>query len=167
MLIATPPHAELITAARRRGQLVVLDAGSCLDQFMVDGRPDPEKFFALVWSVLDRVVQAGYGKMRLSSARWWSCSGATTSRPPSSAYRIDNFDRRAHRSVLRQLSRSHSHLVPVDDYERFERAVDDAYREVFGAAGEAGLLRELLGRQDDASTAMPPAQAALHDRPGA
>jgi len=189
VLIATPAHVELITAAlaarvdvaaaRERGQLVVLDARRCLDQFMVDGRPDPEKFFALVDSVLDRVVQAGYGKMRLFGEMvdllWshnlpatleledlWNRVLAARRVALLCAYRIDNFDRHAHRGVLHQLSRSHSHLVPVDDYARFERAVDDAYRDVFGADGEAGLLRELLGRQNDASPAMPAAQAALH-----
>jgi len=135
VLIATPAHAELITAAlasrvdvaaaRQRGQLVVLDARSCLDQFMVDGRPDPEKFFAVVDSVLDRVVQAGYGKMRLFGEMvdllWshnfpatleledlWNRVLAARRVALLCAYRIDNFDRHAHRGVLHQLSRGPS-----------------------------------------------------------
>ncbi len=56
---------------------------------------------------------------------------------------------------------SHSHLVPVEDYARFERAVDRADQEVFGPDSEAGLLRELLGQRRTGAPAMPPAQAAL------
>jgi hypothetical protein len=188
VIIATPAHVEGVTEAlgtslnvadlRGRGQLVVLDAQATLDRFMVQGRPDSGLFFSLVNGVLDQVIAAGYPTMRLFGEMvdllWnhnlpatveleelWNQVLAARGVSLLCAYRIDNFDRHAHRGVLHQLSHSHSHLVPVEDYDRFERAVDHAYRDVFGTSGDAGMLRQIIGGQHSWKTAMPPAQAAL------
>jgi hypothetical protein len=188
VLIATPPHLDAFTralgarldvdAACARTQLVVLDAQVCLDRFMRGGRPDAEKFFAVIGGVLDRVGAAGYPRVRLFGEMvdllWnldlpatlrleelWSQVLAARGLSLLCAYRIDNFDRRAHRDVLHAISGCHSHLVPVEDYARLERAVDHAYREVFGAESEPALLRQLFARRPAGSPVMPPAQAAL------
>ena len=47
-------------------------------------------------------------------------------------YSIDNFDPNTYQGILQGVSRAHSHLVPVEDYARLERAVERAYAEVFG-----------------------------------
>lgn len=188
VVIATPAHVDSLTAAlrrridvvsaRERNQLVVLDAQGCLDHFMRAGHPDPDLFFTIVGAVLDRVRAAGFSPMRLFGEMvdllWdqnlpatleleelWNQVLAARGVSLLCAYRIDNFDRQAHRGVLPRLSRSHSHLVPVEDYARLERAVDRAYEEVFGPDSEAGLLRQLLGQPRAGAAAMPPAQAAL------
>jgi hypothetical protein len=187
-VIATPAHADAITralrarvdveAARGRDQLLILDAQSCLDHFMRDGRPDREKFFTLVGAALDRVSAAGFPRLRLFGEMvdllWkqnlpatleleelWNQVLAARGVTLLCAYQIDNFDRKAHREVLHAISRCHSHLVPVEDYARLERAVDQAYREVFGADGEPELLREIIGRASEGGPVMPPAQTAL------
>ena len=188
VVVATPAHVDALTAAlrhridvvsaRERGPLVGLDAPGCLGHFMRAGHPDPDLFFTVVGAVLDRVRAAGFSRMRLFGEMvdllWaqnlpatleleelWNQALAAHGVSLLCAYRIDNFDRHAHQGVLHQLSRSHSHLVPVEDYARFERAVDRAYQEVFGPDSEAGLLRELLGQRRTGAPAMPPAQAAL------
>jgi hypothetical protein len=188
VVIATPEHAAAVTRVLRgrmdvaameaRTQLVILDAQATLDQFMVDGRPDRDRFFAIAGAVLDRVTAAGYPQMRLFGEMvdllWdhnlpatieleelWNEVLAARRVSLLCAYQIDNFDRHAHRGVLHQLSRTHSHLVPVEDYGRFERAVDHAYREVFGPDSDAGLLRDLLARPTEGAPVMPAAQAAL------
>jgi hypothetical protein len=188
VVVATPLHVDAITrelgsrldvaAVRARTQLVVVDARDCLDHFMRNGRPDAEKFFTIVGAVLDRVTTAGYRRLRLFGEMvdllWdhnlpatlaleelWNQVLAARGVSLLCAYRIDNFDRHVHRGVLHQLSHCHSHLVPVEDYARFERAVDHAYREVFGADSEPVLLRQLLGRPGHGAPAMPAAQAAL------
>jgi hypothetical protein len=188
VLVATPAHAEGIlrtlgkrldvATARRSGRLVVLDAQACLDRFMVDGHPDRAKFLDLVNGVLDSITKAGFLTTRLfgemvdllwnhdlpatvALEQLWNEVLASRRVSLLCAYGIDNFDRQAHRRVLHQLSRCHSHLVPVEDYERFEHAVDRAYHEVFGAGGDAGQLRELIGRSHAGTTVMPAAQAAL------
>lgn len=188
VVIATPAHAEAVTRALRgrmdvdgacaRTQLVVLDAQATLDRFMVDGQPDAERFFAVASAVLDRVTAAGYPRVRLFGEMvdllWdhnlpatialeelWNQVLAARRVSLLCAYQIDNFDRHVHRGVLHQLSRTHSHLVPVEDYDRLERSVDHAYHEVFGPESEAELLRELLGSSVEGGPDMPAAQASL------
>jgi hypothetical protein len=189
VIIATPEHIELfeksfraarldVAALVARQQLIVLDATTCLAHFMVDGRPDRDKFLDLVMPVFARVRAAGYPTVRLYGEMvnllWdhnmpgtvaleglWNEVLADTRLSLLCAYRIDNFDRHAHRGVLHQISRCHSHLIPVDDYGRLESAVDRAYVDVFGTRGDPRSLRTLIAARAGATTVMPPAQAAL------
>jgi hypothetical protein len=189
VIIATPPHVELfkkslrgagldVAAPVEREQLLVFDAQTCLSRFMVDGMPDRDKFVNLMMPVFARIRAAGYQKIRLYGEMvnllWehnmpgtvaleglWNEVLTDTGLSLLCAYSIDNFDRHAHRSVLHQISRCHSHFIPVDDYGRLEKAVDRAYADVFGTRGDPRSLRSLLTARAAASTAMPPAQAAL------
>lgn len=186
VLIATPAHIALLTdrlpdaaAATARGQLVVLDAQATLKSLLVDAMPDREAFLEVVTDVLDRVRAAGYSKIRLYGGMvnllWeedsleaairleelWNDLLAEQRVSLLCTYRIDPFDRHAHRSALSPISRVHSHLIPVDDYERFEGAVDRAYTDVFGRDGDVELLRDLLVTTLGPVPVMPRAQAAL------
>ena len=169
VVVATSAHMDAIltalstridvAATRARTQLVVLDAQGCLDRFMRDGRPDPGRFFPVIIGLLDRVVAAGFPMIRvfgemvdllwsanlpatLELEELWNQVLAARGVSLLCAYRIDPFDGPAHRGVLHELSRSHTHLVPVEDYARFERAVEQACQ-------EAGLPRELRGQLSD------------------
>src|SRR6185295_17342689 len=64
--IATAPHRDAIVGrlvdkqvdvhrAVQGGQLVLLDAQETLSQFLVDGRPDPERFERTVGGILNAV----------------------------------------------------------------------------------------------------------------
>lgn len=76
VLIATPEHVAAIERklheasadayqALQDGRLVLLDAQTTLDQFMVDGEPDPERFRSVVGSVLQDVLErATSGRVR-------------------------------------------------------------------------------------------------------
>ena len=188
VLVATPSHVKAVTehlaatidvpAALARDQLVLLDAETCLAGFMVDGRPDRSAFFTLAHGVLDRVERAGHPRVRLFGEMvnllWernlpatvqlealWSEVLAERHVSLLCAYQIDNFDPQVHRGLLHRITRSHSHLVPVEDYERLDAAVDRAYRDVFGDRPDTARLRELLAGQPSAAATMPPAQAAL------
>jgi DcmR-like sensory protein len=189
ILIATPPHVHAfddalalrgvdVPAVRARGQLIVRDAETILGRFMIDGVPDRARFRHLAGEVLDAVRTAGYPRVRLFGEMvdlLWNHSLPATLQLEAlwkevvddegvallCAYRVDNFDRAAHRGVLHQISRSHSHVIPVEDYERLETAVDRAYRDVFGSLGDARALREILVAHEAPASAMPPAQAAL------
>jgi hypothetical protein len=57
--------------------------------------------------------------------------------------------------------RAHSHVIPVEDYARLERAVDRAYADVFGAGGDANLLRNAFLAQYERPATMPDAHAAI------
>jgi hypothetical protein len=77
------------------------------------------------------------------------------------AYAIDPFDRAQYKQTLPSIGHVHSHMMPVEDSERLERAIDRAFVDVFGIYGDTSLLRELFVRQLAESTAMPRAQGAL------
>jgi hypothetical protein len=186
VIVATPGHVALFTdrlpgatAALARGQLVVLDAEDCLKTFMVDGMPHRQAFVDTVTSVLRRVRAAGFSKIRLYgemvNVLWerdalpaairleelWNDLLAVEHVPLLCAYRIDNFDRHAHREVLGPIGQTHSHMIPLEDDERFERAVARAYTDVFGKEGDAEALRALLVKTFGPASVMPRAQAAL------
>jgi hypothetical protein len=189
VIIATPEHADLfkkslratgldVAALIEREQFVVFDARTCLAELMVDGMPDRDKFVNLVMPVFARVRAAGYEKIRLYGEMvnllWdhnmagtvaleelWNQVLADTGLSLLCAYSIDNFDRHAHRGVLHQIARCHSHFIPVDDYGRLEHAVDRAYADVFGTRGDPRSLRSLITARATAHAEMPPAQAAL------
>jgi MEDS: MEthanogen/methylotroph, DcmR Sensory domain len=188
VIVATRNHQRTITdalaaladvpAAIARDQLTFVDAQACLAQFMRDGRPDREVLRATVTPLLDRAAAAGGGRVRLFGEMvnlvWpqnlaaaleleviWGEILVERSLAMLCAYRIDNFDRRVQREVLPRLSLGHSHLVPVEDYARLEGAVERAYRDVFGAGGDAATLRRLMVSHRTAGLEMPAAQAAL------
>jgi len=75
------------------------------------------------------------------------------------AYRIDPFHRHAHRGGLHRVVCCHSHLVPVDDYERLDRAVERALDETFGSDAEE--LCSLLTARYPSVTSMPAAEETL------
>jgi hypothetical protein len=188
VIVPTPSHIRIfdehlggtldLAAARATGQLVVLDAEASLARLVVDSQPDPHVFMSFVNALLDRAEAAGNGRVRLfgemvnllcerdpdAGAELESLwNDVLTERDVTllCTYRLDNFDRGAHRRLLHQISRQHSHLVPVEHYQRLESAVDRAYREVFGAEGDPAALRELLVAGVPPTPAMPPAEAAL------
>lgn len=186
VIIATPGHIALFKerlpdapAALARGQLVILDADDFLKTFMIDGVPDRQTFVQTVTSVLERVRAVGFGKIRLYGEMvnllWerdaleaavrleelWNELLAVERLPLLCAYRIDNFDRYAHRHALAPIGKTHSHVIPLEDYDRFERAVDQAYTDVFGSDGDPATLRDLLVATLGLTSSMPRAQAAL------
>jgi hypothetical protein len=188
VIVSTPAHIRAyeehlgrtldLEAARASNQLVVLDAETSLARLVVNGQPDQPVFLAFVDDMLDRAEAAGNGRVRL----FGEMVNLLCERDPEAAleletmwnevlggrrvsllcaYRLDNFDRGVHRRLLHQISHKHSHLVPVEHYQRLESAVDRAYREVFGAEGDTVALRDLLVSGVPTTPAMPPAEAAL------
>jgi hypothetical protein len=76
------------------------------------------------------------------------------------SFRMDNFNNDVHTRMLPRLGTNHSHLIPVDDYGRLERAVTDALRQTVGA-DEASVLEARLSSRYQPAFKMPPAQALL------
>jgi hypothetical protein len=189
VIIATPPHAGLfarglaahgvdIATAVDRGQLTILDAERCLEQFMVNGAPDRAAFLALTSAIVGRARAAGHDHVRLfgemvdmlrrdSTAATaqlealWNAVLEDRRLALLCAYAIDNFDREAHRGILHQISRSHSYLIPVEDYERLDVAVDRAYDDVLGASGDPRAFRELVESRRRPAADMPAAAGGL------
>ncbi len=188
VIIATPEHVELFTRGltaqgfdvrglAKHDRLVVLDARDTLAKFMVDGMPEPTTFLSLITGILDRIRAAGHADVRLYGEMvnllWnhnleatvqlealWNEVLAERGVSLLCAYGMDAFDARAYGGVLHRICRSHSYLIPVDDYERFDHAVDRAFADVFGR-DDAGRLRELMASRNGSTARMPAAQAAL------
>jgi hypothetical protein len=189
IVIATPAHRTLfrdhltaagidVGSAEAAGRLIMLDAEECLAQFMVGGMPDRDRFFAVVRPLLARFREQGYAQPRLYGEMvdlLWSASLPATvaleelwneilaeSRVALlCAYRVDAFEAQANRGLLHQVTACHSELIPVENYERLERAVSRAYEDVFGAAGDTNLLRTHVAAAYNHSTRMPPSESAL------
>ena len=76
------------------------------------------------------------------------------------SFLMDNFNGEVHARMLPRLGTNHSHLIPVEDYSRLERAVADALRETFGPE-EARVLESRLLSDHPQPFDMPPAEALL------
>jgi actin-related protein len=73
---------------------------------------------------------------------------------------MDNFNGDVHTRMLPRLGRNHSHLIPVEDYARLERAVAEALRHTVGEAKASDLEKQLLERYS-VPFDMPRSQALL------
>jgi hypothetical protein len=76
------------------------------------------------------------------------------------SFLMDNFNGDIHARMLPRLGENHSHLIPVEDYTRLERAVADALCDTVGR-DEARVLESQLLSRCPASFSMPRAQALL------
>jgi DNA-binding NarL/FixJ family response regulator len=168
-----------IEAAQACGQLTVVDADQLLPEFMRDATPDAPLFLGLAG---EKVAQA-HGGDRFTRVRWWGeMVNVLWERGNVAAsmgledlfhklahdreiaifcsFLMDNFDGDVHARMLPRLGQNHSHLIPVEDYARLDRAVATALRETVGPF-EAGVLeRQLLARYT-APLDMPRSQAML------
>jgi hypothetical protein len=168
-----------VEAAQERGQLTVVDADELLPRFMRDAMPDSPVFLGLAGNIIREAHAAG----RYSRVRWWgemvsvlwergdvAASMALEDLFDQLArkhdiaifcsFLMDNFNGEVHAQVLPRLGTNHSHLIPVEDYARLERAVADALRETVGP-DEARVLEGRLLSGYEPPFDMPRAQALL------
>jgi hypothetical protein len=168
-----------VQAARKRGQLTVVDADDLLPEFMRDSMPDSPLFLGLAADVIGRAHAGG----RYQKVRWWGeMVNVLWERGDVAAsmnledlfdqlahnhdiaifcsFLMDNFNGDVHARMLPRLGTNHSHLVPVEDYARLERAVADALQEVVGPDEARALESRLLSGYRE-PFAMPRAQAML------
>ena len=168
-----------VEAARARGQLTVVDADEFLPHFMRDAMPDSPVFLGLAADVIGQARAAG----RYPKVRWWGeMVNVLWERGDVAAsmnledlfdqlakkhdiaifcsFLMDNFNGEVHARMLPRLGTNHSHLIPVEDYARLERAVADALRETVGS-DEARVLENRLLSDYRQPFEMPRAQALL------
>jgi hypothetical protein len=168
-----------VKAARERGQLTVVDADECLPRFMRNSMPDSSIFLGLAADVIGQ-ARAG---VRYEKVRWWGeMVNVLWERGDAAAsmnledqfdqlakkhdiaifcsFLMDNFNGEVHTHMLPRLGTNHSHLIPVEDYGRLERAVADALQEAVGAE-EARVLESRLLSDYRPSFNMPRAQSLL------
>jgi CheY-like chemotaxis protein len=168
-----------VKAAQACGQLTVVDADQLLPGFMRDAMPDAPLFLGLA---AETIAQARGGD-RFTKVRWWGeMVNVLWERGDVAAsmgledlfhklahdheiaifcsFLMDNFDGEVHARMLPRLGQNHSHLIPVEDYARLERAVAGALREAVGPI-EAGVLEQQLLARYAAPLDMPRSQAML------
>jgi hypothetical protein len=168
-----------VDAARERGQLTVVDADGFLPRFMRDAMPDSPVFLGLAADVIGQARDGG----RYPRVRWWGeMVDVLWERGDVAAsmqledlfdqlanehdiaifcsFLMDNFDGEVHARMLPRLGTNHSHLIPVEDYARLERAVADALRDTVGAE-EAREIEDRLLSEYRQPFDMPRAQALL------
>jgi hypothetical protein len=169
-----------VDAAQARNQLTVVDADELLPRFMRDTIPDAPLFMGLAADVIAQARAANTGSRRV---RWWGeMVNVLWERGDAAAsmrledlfdqlaheqdlaifcsFLMDNFDGDVHLKMLPRLGQNHSHLIPVEDYARLERAVSRALVETVGIAEADVLEGRLLGR-DPGRFHMPRSQALL------
>ena len=190
ILVPTPAHWNAIRprleaegvdvkAARERGQLTVVDSDECMPRFMRNSMPDSSIFLGLAADVIGQ-ARAG---VRYQKVRWWgemvnvlwergdvAASMSLEDQFDQLAkkhdiaifcsFLMDNFNGEVHTHMLPRLGTNHSHLIPVEDYGRLERAVADALQEAVGAE-EARVLESRLLSDYRPSFNMPRAQSLL------
>jgi hypothetical protein len=168
-----------VHSAQERGQLMVVDANELLPRFMRGAMPDPPTFNGVVGDIVGRARASGsYQTVRL----WGEMVDVLWERGEVAAsmnledlfdqlnktvgiaifcsFLMDNFNGDVQAHMLPRLGTNHSHLVPVEDYARLERAVGDALRETVGPDESLVLEGHLLSRYRPPFN-MPPAQALL------
>jgi DNA-binding NarL/FixJ family response regulator len=168
-----------VKAAEKRGQLTIVDADNLLPTFMRGGMPDSPVFLGLAANV---ITQA-HGDGRYPKVRWWGemvnilwergdCAASMNLEDLFDklaheqdiaifcSFLMDNFNGDVHARMLPRLGENHSHLIPVEDYARLERAVSDALREAVGPDESRVLEGQLLSLNSD-TFHMPRSQALL------
>jgi hypothetical protein len=168
-----------VHAAQERGQLTMFDANELLPRFMRNAMPDPRVFKGVIGDIFGQARAAGsYPKMRawgeLVDVLWERGDVAASMNLEDlfdqlnkkigiamfCSYLTDNFNGDVHAHMLPRLGTNHSHLIPVADYPRLERAVADALRETVGQ-DEARVLENRLLSQYRPPFNMPRSQALL------
>jgi hypothetical protein len=168
-----------VKAAEKRGQLTIVDADNLLPTFMHDGMPDSPVFLGLAANVITQARGDG----RYPKVRWWGeMVNILWERGDVAAsmnledlfdqlaheqdiaifcsFLMDNFNGDVHARMLPRLGENHSHLIPVEDYSRLERAVSDALRDAVGP-DESRVLEDRLLSSYPGSFHMPRSQALL------
>ena len=168
-----------VKGAQASGQLRVVDADELLPRFMQKALPDGPMFLGLAGEIIAGTRGAG----RFPKVRWWGeMVNVLWERGDIAAsmnledlfdrvaqeqniaifcsFLMDNFNGEIHTHMLPRLGENHSHLIPVKDYVRLERAVADALREIVGP-DEALVIESQLLSQYRAPFMMPRPQALL------
>ena len=189
ILVATKPHWENISSRLRgngfdteqlfrQGQLTLLDADGTLPKFMAGTLPDGNIFKPLAKRTIAKARAGG----KFPRVRWWgemvnvlyvdgNVRGShrleelfdevahEESIPIFCSFLMDKFDPRIYEEVFGNVCRTHSHVIPADDYARYRLTVNQAIADVIGDI-EGPLLQSLVSWKG-APSHMPSSQAVL------
>jgi hypothetical protein len=189
ILVATEEHWRNIShrmtgkgfdldALFRQGQLTLLDADTTLPRFMAGNLPDGNIFKPLAQQTIAKARAGG----KFPRVRWWgemvNCLYVEGNARGSNrleeffdevaheesiaifcSFLMDKFDPKIYDEVFGNVCRTHSHVIPADDYVRHRLTVNQAIADVIGDI-RGSLLQSLMSWQGTPST-MPSSQALL------
>ena len=144
------------------GLLVTADAEESLAAILDGGEsPSPSAFAREVGAMLDRfpgthvrvfgemvdvLCKSGRQDAAMALEELWNGLAQRRDFSLLCGYNLDVFDRRSQADTLPHVCRAHSHVLPVLDPARLQRAVDQALEEVLGAA-EAGKVYVVVSQE--------------------
>jgi hypothetical protein len=173
IVVATAEHLPVFMAAlaelgwdesriERAGLLAVADATEALASIMGDAElPSAVAFDRAVGGLLDRfpgkrarafgemvdlLSRGGRHEAAVALEELWNELARRRNFSLLCGYGLDVFDRESQTATLPGVCRTHSHVLPVLDPARLQRAVDQALEEVLGAA-EAGKVYVVVAQQ--------------------
>jgi hypothetical protein len=189
ILVATKPNWQNISGRLEsrgyrpaelfeRGQLTLLDADETLPKFMRGNMPDGDIFKGIAGQTIARARAGG----KFPRVRWWGemVNVLYVDGNPRGSNRLEElFDEVAHEESIAifcsflmdkydpsiyqndflNVCRTHSHVIPTDDYFEHRDAVNYAIREVIGEI--RGPLHRSLIEWQGAPSLMPSSQAML------
>jgi len=190
ILVATKPHWKNISGRLlgkgfdvdglfRQGQLTLLDADDTLPKFMAGNLPDGSIFKPLARETIARARAGG----KYPRVRWWgemvNCLYVDGNPRGSTrleeffdevaheeniaifcSFLMDKFDPKIYDEAFGNVCRTHSHVVPVDDYVQHRLTVNRAVADVIGEI-KGPLLQSLVSWKSSAPALMPTSQALL------
>jgi hypothetical protein len=178
IVIASAGNRSLFAARGLAGSpaLRILDAEETLARFMVGGQPQWNAFHEAIGGLIaelrlqypgvraygemvDVLWQRGEREAAECLEEYWNELGRLQTFSLLCAYRLDNLDAGAYGGPLECVCRTHTHLIPARDYERFNHAVREASREVLDEPLSGMLLS--LSSMHRPMTEMPAGQATL------
>ena len=135
-----------VSKARRKGQYLDLDAAETLAKFMLDGRPDEQRFSEVVGGVIDRVASRYapvqmFGEMvallwaddnseaSIQLEKLWNALAKIKAFSLCCAYPINGFSRHVHGAPFLEVCAEHSHVIPAESYLALTSA-DERHRTV-------------------------------------
>jgi DcmR-like sensory protein len=189
ILVATRPHWENISRRMEskgfetaelfhRGQLTLLDADATLPKFMAGNDPDGNIFKPLARQTIAKARAGG----KYPRVRWWGemVNVLYVNGNPRGSNRLeqlfdqvaheesiaifcsflmDKFDPKIYEEAFGNVCKTHSHVIPADDYVQHRLIVNRAIAEVIGDLRPAQL--QSLKSWQGATSLMPSSQSLL------
>lgn len=168
-----------VSKARRNGQYLDLDAAETLAKFMLDGRPDEQRFSEVVGGVIDRVASRYapvqmFGEMvallwadenseaAIQLEKLWNALAKIKSFSLCCAYPINGFSRHVHGAPFLEVCAEHSHVVPAESYLALTSA-DERHRTVAELQQKTAALQTEINEHKKTHEALQRREQELSD----
>jgi len=159
-------HGTDVQAAMASGRYISLDAEETLSSLMVDGAPDPGRFFEIIGSVFPGATSASnrvriFGEMvallwkdgdsagAIRLEELWNELSKQHSFSLFCAYPMSCFDGEDPGDKLVEVCGQHAHVIPTESYTMLSNQ-DDRLRVITGLQQKARLLGAQAAERDDA-----------------